>query len=370
MYLLLIICSLPFTTSSLARHPQEPCYIDGESYTHPLSRQGPDSDPSANPGYVLKSEWSPDPSDHVSIPLGTIVPFNDNGRLQMVKNFVSTLHQINCPAPSLNCNRCPRDLHCSPPTSQPTPQPVGMGEHNAIAGQQDREIPAAAAEEPLLCPPQKCNEVGAPPCGPGTVCKKNYCARPPGRKGRPFGPIEWSVLRGWTWPESLNIFLDLDVACETPRDTLLCSEVKRGRGCEGLQSLRPGQVDDEVSVISTALADFTSVLSTLQTFVVVTPFLTLPKSSTPTSQSQGQSVTTAGGVPVRSYVSQVSLVIPQSTGRKVVPTRSAAHDDYLLPTLPGSMGAIQKPGIPEGRSEVNADYVAEVADLESIGESV
>jgi hypothetical protein len=370
MYLPLIVCSLHFTASSLAKHSQEPRDTDGEPYTLSLSRKSPDSDPSADPGHMLNSEWLPDPSNHVSILLDTISPFNDNGRLPIVDNFVPTPSKINCPAILLNCNRCPLDLRCSPPNCQPTPQPVGVGERNAITGQQDYESPAAVPEEPSSCLVQKCNEVGAPPCGSGAVCKKDYYMYPPGRQGRCLGLKGWKGLRGWTWPQVLNVFFDPNVACETPCDAFFCGEVKRGRGCEGLQSLRPGQVDDMMSIINAALADTTSVLSTLQTFAVETPSLTLPKSSQSAPQSQSQSVSTRRGVPVRSYVSQMSIMLPQSTGRRVVPTRSAAHDDYLLPTLPGNMGAIHKPGPPEARAEADADYVAGPTDLESVGESV
>ncbi|KAF2447807.1 hypothetical protein P171DRAFT_518842 [Karstenula rhodostoma CBS 690.94] len=255
MYLLLFVCFLSCATASPAKRSRDFPKINGASNTGHLPRQAPDSDPSMKPGYTLNPEWSPDSKNHVPVSLDPISPFNDNGRSQMVDNFVPALWIMNCPALALNCNRCPRDLRCystlhttvTPlPVVQRTPQPAVVGGHNVIAGQHDSDIPTVAG------------------------------------------------------PESLNIFVNLDVLCETSCDTLFCGKARKGRGCEGLQSLKLGSADDTVSGRYTAQEDYATVTPSFRSLAVETPISTFQnRIRTSTSTVLGQSVSTARGVPKR-----------------------------------------------------------------------
>ncbi|OAG12735.1 uncharacterized protein CC84DRAFT_1227319 [Paraphaeosphaeria sporulosa] len=358
MCLLLIVCLLVFAKSSTAAQPRDLHGVNGKFDTRSLHREAPDSDPSANPGYTLNPEWSHDSQNHAPNSLDPISPFNDNGRSQMVDNFLPAPWMMNCPALALDCSRCPRDLRCSrtllttktpPHNGQITPQPAGLGGYNTITGQQDSDTPTVAGQQPPPCPLQKCSNAGAPPCGPGAICRKDNCACLHGRKGHPFGPKGWMALRGWTWPEALNIFVNPGVPCETPCDTLFCGEV-RGRGCDGPQSLQPGSLDSIVSEAIVAQENSTSVVPSFQSLGIETLISTLKsKLATSAPTPLGQIVSTSKVVPGRSYVSHVSAAIPQSTGERpmgAIPTRSATNDDFSLPMAPGGMGAIQKPGAP------------------------
>lgn len=63
------------------------------------------------------------------------------------------------------------------------------------------------------------------------------------------------------------------------------------------------------------------------------------------SSYQGSSSTMAAAL-TRSFASHASLMLPQSTGRKAVQTRSAVRDDGAVPIAPGGNGAIQAPKMP------------------------
>lgn len=378
MHLLLIICSLSFANALPTKQSQDVHNIFRESDTHSLLRKAPDPEPHGDTGYTLNSEWSSDPENHAPIAFDPISPFNDNGRSQMVDNFVPAPWINHCPALALNCNRCPRELSCSlplsatviaPPIVQPTPQPAGVGEYNAVTGQQDSDVPTAADQQSPPCSLQKYSETDVSPCEPGALCKKGHCACPR-RKDQDFGLKSWIRLRGWSWPEALNVFVNPDVPCEPPCDTLFCGEVRRGRGCKALQSSRPGSVDDTVPDIIAAQENYTSVIPLVQSVIIGTLISTLQnRISTSASKSLGQTVWTARGVPVTSYASQASLALSQSTSR-CLPTGGAKNDAISLPIIPGGMGAVQKPGIPPAMSGADADYVSGVADLNSIGENV
>ena len=280
---------------------------------------------------------------------GLISLWSGAGRSQMIDSFDLTPWP-NCPFQNLDCKRCPQDSRCTLSVSytatpiehaQPTPQPAGVGEYNAITGQQDSDVPAAAGQAPPPCPLQKCSVAGAKPCGPGATCRKDYCSCPPGRKGQPIGVAGWMGLRGWTWPEALNVYVNPGVPCAMPCDTLFCGEVRRARGCVGLQSLDPGDMNETKPSAVAAEASFTTPVSVSQEIVLETEYLV---SMTTLSSQNSSSMTT--DVLTRSFASQVSLVLPQSTGRRAVQTRSVVHDDAALPIMPGGNGAIQAPRMP------------------------
>ncbi|KAF9740683.1 hypothetical protein PMIN01_00222 [Paraphaeosphaeria minitans] len=353
MYLLLMVCSLVFANASPAKQPRYLHEVNGISDTLSLREKAPSVD-TRSTGYALNLGRSPDSKNHACIEVDPISPFNDNSRSQMVDNFLPAPFRIL----ALNCSRCPRDLRCSqtlltrvtpPHNDQATPQRAGLVDYNAITGQKDSEIPTVVGQQPSPCPLQKCSEAGAPPCGPGAICRKDYCACPSGRKGQPFGLKEWMGLRVRKWPEALKVFVNPGVSCETPCDTPFCGEVRRGRGCDGLKSSQPGSSIHTVLEAIDAQEQIESVVQPSQSLGLEILISTLQsRIATSTSTPLGQIVSKTRVVPV-GYVSHLSIALPQSTGERpmgAIPTRSATNDDLSLPMAPGGMGAIQKPGVP------------------------
>ena len=157
-------------------------------------------------------------------------------------------------------------------------------------------------------------------------------------------------LRGWTWPEVLNVYVNPGVPCTILCDTLFCGEVKRARGCQGLQSLEPGNINEtDTGVVVAEASSFATSVSASQEIILETP-ITMSHEDIAVLISQSGSLSTTGSVPRRTHTSQVSRMLPQSTGRRAVPTRTAGCDDMALPIAPGGMGAIQAPGIPVDRA--------------------
>lgn len=348
---LFLFCFLPFAISSPA--PARAVQCAGQHHVQYLPSQTPDikrdSSPNLNTNHRIRYDWSYNPNAQAPHPPGPLSPWIDVGRSQMLDNFDPT-PWTNCPFQSLDCERCPHNgrraisrSYLATPIqhAQPTPQPAGVGEYNAITGQQDSDIPAAAGQAPPPCPLQKCSVAGAKPCGPGAMCKKDYCACPPGRKGQPIGTAGSMGLRGWTWPEALNVYVNPGVPCAMPCDTLFCGEVRRARGCAGLQSLDPGDMNETNPSVVAAEASVTTPVSVSQEIVLGTA-----DTVSVAKLSSHESSSTVIAALTRSFASQASLMLPQSTGRKGVQTRSAVRDDTAMPIAPGGSGAIQAPRMP------------------------
>lgn len=222
---------------------------------------------------------------------GATTRFDDNGQPREIENLPSVPWTTECAALNLNCNGCPIDRRClhtlhvsATPSSliQPTLQSAGGGKHNAISDQKDFDVPVIMGKKFPPCPIQKCSEPGAPPCGAGTICQKDYCACEPGNKGQPFGSEGRQGLRGWRWPEALSVFVDPGVPCETLCDDPFCGEVRQGRECTALHDLDADSWEDPLSG---------AILAQKDTSLVAASFRSAP-----------------------SETSQASTVLPRSTG--------------------------------------------------------
>ncbi|KAJ4296585.1 hypothetical protein N0V90_006632 [Kalmusia sp. IMI 367209] len=134
----------------------------------------PKSDPNTESAFHINPEWSPDPNNLAPIMLDPISPWNDNGRSQMLDDFVP-VPWMNCPSQALDCRRCPKDFRCSLPLSTTSkPPPV----------------------------------VGAKLCMSGAICNLNYCTCPPEDKEQPNDTKKWISLKGWKWLEAFNVYFN------------------------------------------------------------------------------------------------------------------------------------------------------------------
>ncbi|KAF2691086.1 hypothetical protein K458DRAFT_399013 [Lentithecium fluviatile CBS 122367] len=184
-------------------------------------------------------------------------PRNSSGRAQA--DIDLPIPWSVCSPRILDCQNCPRDFRCNttsssttpaldpPPKAATPPQPPAQEEPAVLTGPQlpfaHQPFPYNANTKRSDCNPFSALATHVCPlfkrtpsdtCGSAATCRKGFCACPPGRKG------QGGALRGWTWPDVMNVFVQPGAACGLRCDSLICSAVGRAKDYLGLQSEAPG----------------------------------------------------------------------------------------------------------------------------------
>ncbi|OAL50773.1 hypothetical protein IQ07DRAFT_643993 [Pyrenochaeta sp. DS3sAY3a] len=171
----------------------------------------------------LPPPWTPDSLTDSPYPLSGISPWDDSGRAQMLDNAPSLGPWPECPEKLLDCRKCPRDTRCLYPNKPwwATPEPITPSTISNPPVFPPLPVPDA------ICPLRTCGAAGAV-CGLHASCIRGHCVCRLGFKGdAAVGP----VVRGRSGLQAVTVWVDPGAACDVQCDTLSCGEVEVVGSC-------------------------------------------------------------------------------------------------------------------------------------------